>query len=65
MERGETQGYPVYTNILNIVVDKVVWTALMEVCRPQEAHNGLVWAAGDQDIVFYAGNVRIAGRNPI
>ena len=53
---GVNQGYPVSLTIFNIVVDAVVWATLMEVCGPQEAQNGLGWAAGDQDTVFCANN---------
>ena len=58
-------GDPVHPTILNIVVDVVVRSILMEVCITKEAQNGLGWAAGEQDIVFYADYSRIARRNPI
>ena len=38
---------------------------LIEVCGPQESHHGLVWAAGEQDVMFYEKYVRIVGGNPI
>ena len=59
------QGEPVYPTILNIVVDAVARSILIEVCGPQEAHHGLVWAVGEQDIIFYANDGHIMGRNPI
>ena len=58
-------GEPVYSTVFNIVVDSVVRAVLMEVCRPQEGKHGLRWAVGDNSIVFYADNSRIAGRKPI
>ena len=51
--------------ISNIVVNAVVWAMLMKVCGNQEAQHGLVWASEDQDVVFYADDGRIAGRNPM
>ena len=47
-----TQGYPVSLTIINIVVDAVVTAVPMEVCGPQEAHSGFVWAVGNHNIVF-------------
>ena len=37
----------------------------MKICGPQEAHHGLVCEAVEHNIVFYADDSRIAGRNPI
>ena len=34
MERGVTQGEPVSPTIFNIVVNVLVWSALLEVCVP-------------------------------
>ena len=48
--------------IFNIVVDVVVRAVLDVVCRPQEAQHGLVWAAGDSNLISYADNERIAGQ---
>ena len=62
---GLNQGDPLYPNIFKIVDDTVVRAMVLEVWGPQEAHHGLGWAVGDQDIVFYANNGRIAGRDPI
>ena len=61
---GVTQWGPVSPTIFNTVVDTVVWAMLQEVCGPQEAQHALGWVEGDQDIVFYAEDVCIAGRNP-
>ena len=47
------------------MVDSVVRAVLMEVFGTQEAHHGFGWASGEQKIVFYADDSRIAGRNPI
>ena len=46
--------------ILNILVDAVVRAVLGVVCRPQESQNGLGWAAGEWNLIFYADNGRIA-----
>ena len=51
--------------IFNIVVHAVVQDTLMEVCGPQESQHGLVWAAREQDVLFYYNDGRIVGRNPI
>ena len=58
-----TQGDPVYPMIFNIVVGAVVREVLEEVCRPQEAQNGIGWVAGEINLVFYADEVRIVGRD--
>ena len=42
----------------------MVRAVLEDVCRPQEVHHGLGWAAGERKLVFYADGVRIAGREP-
>ena len=49
--------------IFNIVVDAVVRADLEEVCSPQEAQHGMVWEAGARNLVFYADDGRIAGRD--
>ena len=54
-----------YPTILDIVVDAVARATLADVCGPQEAQNGLGWATGEQDIMFYAENGRIVEKNPI
>ena len=51
--------------IFNILVDLVVCVALREVSGSQEALHGLGLLEGDQDIVLYADNGSIVGRNPI
>ena len=48
--------------IFNIVVDTVVRAVLEEVCIPQEAQHGMVWALGEINIVFYGYDGRILGR---
>ena len=60
-----TQRDLVSPTIFNIVVDTVVWETLREVCRPQEALHRMGWAMGEQNIVSYADDGRIAGRKPI
>ena len=62
--RGVTQGYPESPMIFNIVVDKVVQEVIEEVCGPQEAHRGMGRATGERNLVFYAYNGRITGRDP-
>ena len=34
MDRGVTQGDPVFPTIFNIVVDEIVWYTLLELCGP-------------------------------
>ena len=65
MNRGVTQGDPVSLTIFNIVVDAVVRAVLLEVCGPQEAHNGFGWLAGKNNICFYEDDGKIAGCNSI
>ena len=60
--RGFTQAKPASDMILNMLVDAVVRVVLEEVCRPQKSCHGTGWVAGEWNIVFYAGNVRISGR---
>ena len=64
-EIGVTQGHPVSPEIFNIMVEAVVRAFLLEVYGPQEAHHVFGWAAGEHNIVFYADDGRIAGRNNI
>ena len=61
--RGLRQRYPTSPMIFNIVVDAVVRVVLNVVCGTQEAQNGLRWAAGDRNLVFYANNGWISGRD--
>ena len=51
--------------ILNIVVGVVVRAVLDVVCGPQEAQHGLVWAAGERNLIFYADDGRIAGQDHV
>ena len=43
----------------------MVRAVLLEVCGTQDLQHGSGWAAGDNNIVFYADDGGIAGRNPI
>ena len=65
MEIGVSQGDPVSPTTPNILVDAVVREVLQEVCEPQEVQHVSGWAAREHNIVLYADNVRIEGRNPI
>ena len=49
---------------LNIVLDAVVRLVLAEVCGPQEARHSLGWAVGERNLVFYADDGWIMGRDP-
>ena len=60
--RDLTQGDTASPMIFNIVVDAVVQAVLDVVCRPQEAHRGRGWTAGERNLIFYSDNDRIAGR---
>ena len=51
-----------HCNSFNVVVELVVRAVLDLVCGPQEAKHGLGWAAGERNVIFYADDVRIAGR---
>ena len=53
MDIGVTQEETVSTTVFNIVVNAVVRVVLLEFCGPQEAHHGLVWAAGEHNIILY------------
>ena len=44
----------------NIVLDAVVWVVLDVVFRPQEDQHGMVWEAGERNLVFYVDYGRIA-----
>ena len=61
--RGVTQGNPAYPMIFNIMVDAVVRAVLDVVYGPHEVQHGLGWAAGERNLVFYADDGRISGRD--
>ena len=63
--RGVTQGDPASPMIFNTVVDAVVRAVLGVVCGPHEARNGMGWASGERNLVFYADDGRIVGRDHI
>ena len=63
--RVVAQGYPASTMIFNIVVDAVVREVLAEVFGTQDAHHGLVWAAGELNLVFYADYGQIEGQDHV
>ena len=56
-----TQGNTASPIIFNIVVDAVVRAVLEEVCSPQEAQHGMLWAVGERNLVFYADDGSIVG----
>ena len=60
-----TQGDPNYPMILNIVVDAVARATLEVVCGPQEARHGIEWATGNWNLIFYADDESIGGRDHI
>ena len=62
---GVTKGEPASPTIFNILVNVVVRAVLEEVYGPQESKFGLGWAVGEQNIVFYRYDGRIAGRDHI
>ena len=49
--------------MFNIMVDEVVWEVLAEVCRTQEDHRGLGWTTRESNLLFYADDGRIVGRD--
>ena len=64
--RGLTQGDSASPTIFNIVVDAVdavVQAVLEEACSLKEEQHGMGWAAGKRNLVFYADDGRIAGRD--
>ena len=65
MGSGFTQGDPASPVIFNIVVDTVVRAVLEVVCGPQEERHGVGWMAGECNLVFYAYDKRITGRDHI
>ena len=62
--RGVLQGDPESPMIFNFMVDVVVKAVMEEVCVPQESHNGMVWAAGERELVFFTDDRGIMGRVP-
>ena len=62
---GVTQGEPASPMIFNIVIDAVARATLEVVCSPQEALHGMGWAAGERNLIFYADDKRIGGRDHI
>ena len=63
--RGFAQVDPSSPMIFNIVVDAVLRATLEVVCAPQEARHGVGWASGERNLIFYAGDRRISGRDHI
>ena len=49
--------------IFNILVDAVIWVVLVELNGPQYAHHRMGRVAGESNLVFYADNVWIMGRD--
>ena len=47
------------------MVDAVVRATLEVVCSPHEARHGMGWAAGERNLVFYAEDGGIGGRDHI
>ena len=47
------------------MVDVLVRAVMLEVCRPQEAHNRLGWVEGEHTIVSHANDGRISVHNLI
>ena len=58
--RGLVQGDPASPMIFNTVVDAVVREFLDAVYGPKEAKHGLVWTAGERNVIFYANDGSIA-----
>ena len=51
--------------ILNTVVDTVVIAVLEVFFGPQESRHRMGWAAGERNLVFYADDGKIVGRDHI
>ena len=60
-----TQGELVSPIVFNIMVNAVVRAVIVEVCGLKEAHQGIWWVTVKHNIVFYADDGYIVGRNPI
>ena len=54
---------PASPMIFNNVVDVVVRAVLDVFCSPQEDQNCMGWASGERNLVFYADDGRIVGRD--
>ena len=65
MGRGVTQGGSLSPTLFKIVVNAVVRLVMLEILGPQESHHWLRWFTGEHNIVLYADDDRIIGRNPI
>ena len=63
--RGFNQVDPASPMIFNIVVYVVVRATLEVVCGPKEARHGTGWVVGEKNLIFYADNGRIGGREHI
>ena len=51
--------------IFNIMVEAAVIAKLEVVCSPQEARHGMGWAVLERNLIFYADEGRIGGRDHI
>ena len=51
--------------VFNIVVKTVVIATLEVVCGPQEVKHGMGWMAVERNLIFYADDGRIEGRDHI
>ena len=60
--RGVTQGNPMSPMIFNILVDAVVRETLEVVCGTQEVQNGMGWAVGEHNLIFYMYDGSTGGR---
>ena len=63
--RGVTQGDPAPPMIFNILADAVVRAILEVAYGLQEARHGMGWSAGERNLIFYADDGRISGRDHI
>ena len=63
--RGVTPRAPPFPMIFNIVLDAVTRETLKVFCGPQEAWHEMGWAAGECNLIFYADDRKIGGRDHI
>ena len=63
--RGVTQGNHTSPMIFNIMVGAAVRAVLGVVCGPQEANHRIGWVEGEQNLVLYVDERRIAIRYQI